>query len=420
MKWLKMLTVLVLVVVSVVTVNAQDGRVTKDYGDYTLPNNAGYQFGTWNLNKGDAIVSYTLDLSEAPNVAYTGNYGQSGQVGLFWDGGSDVAGALMIGYLSDGDNSGTEFPDYPDNDSSLDLDDKFNLQRFPNPGSWSETQYDVTFDPITAYPGPIGSHDNYGIWFDRDGVDPYQAVRWGAVDGGTYNTGGVYKVQLTFHQLNATTGVVQPLLFPDLPNDDAPGGYGVPTGFNRLSGGGYEYFPAGISFATDETKMSAMRVLVQGSPGNGTIVIRDLKVNGYPSAPPVTGGGWIDSPVNPEYQYMQVGGKANFAFVSRYKSGTSVPVGNTTFQFKAGHLEFHSASYDWLLLTDSNNAVFKGTGTISGEGSYDFMIWAGDGTGSNGEDTFRIKVWEGDEDAPVYDNGTDQAIGGGNIVVHDK
>jgi hypothetical protein len=707
--------------------NGTTGPVTKDYGDYSLSTSPGYQFGTWNLNKGPVTITYTLDLSGAPNVG-----GTNGQVGLlYWSGGAEVAGALMTGYLNDVDNPGTEFPTFPDKPNTLDLDDKFNLQRFPNPGSWSETQYDVVFgSTITKYASPIGSGDNYGIWFDRDGVDPYQASGWGAVDGGTYNTGGIYKVQLTFSKLNTTTGVVQPVFFPELANDDAPDGYGVPTGFDRLSGGGYDYFPAGISFATDETKMAAMRVLVQGNPGNGTIVVKDLEVTGYSSDTPVTtnvvadpnpapintsvqlsatvesktdvpvgfadysldggttwqtlgtpwlpndgtldvsgditapatpgiydlcvrgvdyywnygepectllvvydpdggfvtGGGWITSPegamslpgpvtvwdqdfstdasgwfgdgINvdggvaelsaPGGQYShfdgyrdvwpgtytaeidvyldpswpadqgfdysvassgtdglhqrdfifhvgtvenygpivgkellvavdnnaygdtneyvlttrpggyyvvptagwytlqhvfydaggylavdfnildsngnvvwsdtvsntsdtipdEVGGnryawfvhmdvaagirvdnhqlilsevpspegKATFGFVSKYKKGADVPVGNTEFQFKAGDLNFHSSDYDWLVVTGSDFAKFKGTGTINGEGTYKFQIWAGDGD----PDTFRIKIWDAATDVVVYDNGMKQEIGGGSIVVHKK
>jgi hypothetical protein len=48
------------------------------------------------------------------------------------------------------------------------------------------------------------------------------------------------------------------------------------------------------------------------------------------------------------------------------------------------------------------------------------MLWAGDGTGSNGQDTFRIKIWYEDNgsEVVVYDNGMDQAIAGGSIVVH--
>jgi hypothetical protein len=38
---------------------------------------------------------------------------------------------------------------------------------------------------------PFGTYDSYGIWYDRDGVDPSQALSWGAVNGGTYNTQGI-------------------------------------------------------------------------------------------------------------------------------------------------------------------------------------------------------------------------------------
>ncbi len=134
----------------------------------------------------------------------------------------------------------------------------------------------------------------------------------------------------------------------------------------------------------------------------------------------VTGGGWIMSPVNPDYQYMVVGGKANFGFVSKYKKGTNIPTGNTEFRFKAGGLNFHSSSYDWLVVTGSNYARFKGWGSINGEGDYRFMLWAGD----KEPDTFRIRIWEEDEvsgeEWDVYDNGMDQPIDGGSIIVHTK
>jgi parallel beta-helix repeat protein len=141
-----------------------------------------------------------------------------------------------------------------------------------------------------------------------------------------------------------------------------------------------------------------------------------------PSAGFVTGGGWIMSPEGAYPADPSLEGKATFGFVSKYKKGASVPEGNTEFQFKAGDLNFHSASYDWLVVTGSNYARYKGTGTINGAGEYKFMIWAGDGTGDDGADTFRIKIWweEGDTEHVVYDNGMDQAIGGGNIAVHTK
>jgi hypothetical protein len=45
------------------------------------------------------------------------------------------------------------------------------------------------------------------------------------------------------------------------------------------------------------------------------------------------------------------------------------------------------------------------------------MLWAGDG----GSDTFRIKIWDKDAaDTVVYDNGVNQAINGGKIIIHQK
>ena len=136
----------------------------------------------------------------------------------------------------------------------------------------------------------------------------------------------------------------------------------------------------------------------------------------------VTGGGWIDSPAGAYRPDPSLIGKATFGFVSKYKKGADVPEGNTEFQFKAGGLNFHSTHYKWLVVTGSNFAKFMGKGTINGEGIngdlYRFQIWAGDNT----PDTFRIKIWWEDTEGEhiVYDNGMNQAIGGGSIVIHTK
>jgi hypothetical protein len=135
----------------------------------------------------------------------------------------------------------------------------------------------------------------------------------------------------------------------------------------------------------------------------------------------VTGGGWIYSPEGAYIAALNLEGKANFGFVSKYKKGATEPTGNTEFQFKAGDLNFHSDTYEWLVVNQyGTNAQFKGSGTINGEGYYKFMLWAGDGD----PDTFRIRIWTEDEatgvETDVYDNGSEQAIGGGSIVVHTK
>ncbi|OGO37310.1 MAG: hypothetical protein A2W35_02370 [Chloroflexi bacterium RBG_16_57_11] len=129
----------------------------------------------------------------------------------------------------------------------------------------------------------------------------------------------------------------------------------------------------------------------------------------------VTGGGWIDSPAGAYTDDPSLTGMATFGLVAMYKKGAMVPNGNAEFQFKAGDLNFHSTSYEWLVVAGSK-AKFKGTGTINGEGEYKFMIWANDGN----PDTFRIKIWWEDSagEHVIYDNGTDQAIGGGSIQIH--
>jgi len=141
-----------------------------------------------------------------------------------------------------------------------------------------------------------------------------------------------------------------------------------------------------------------------------------------PSAGFVTGGGWIDSPAGAYKADESQTGKATFGFVSKYQKGASIPSGNTAFEFDLAGLAFSSQSYEWLVVNKAaTNAQFKGTGTINGlldpnGNAYKFMLWAGDSS----PDTFRIRIWWEDEtgERDVYDNGTAQAVGAGNIVVH--
>jgi hypothetical protein len=132
--------------------------------------------------------------------------------------------------------------------------------------------------------------------------------------------------------------------------------------------------------------------------GTASLTAETFLVIYDPSGGFVTGGGWIDSPPGAYAADPMLTGKANFGFVSKYKKGASVPTGNTEFHFKAGDLNFHSSSYDWLVVNQGGtNAQFKGSGTINGAAAptgadYQFMIWAGD----DDPDDFRIKIWHDD------------------------
>ena len=146
-----------------------------------------------------------------------------------------------------------------------------------------------------------------------------------------------------------------------------------------------------------------------------------------PSSGFVTGGGWIDSPVGAYTADPNLTGLANFGFVSKYKKGRSVPEGNTEFQFHAGDLNFKSTAYDWLIVA-GRKAMFKGYGTINGQGDYQFILSAKDENRIGDDDTFRIKIWDSSTEIVVYDNqlGDDDnsdatlSISGGSIIVHNN
>ena len=137
----------------------------------------------------------------------------------------------------------------------------------------------------------------------------------------------------------------------------------------------------------------------------------------YPGVDLWSPGGSVNYSVTVSGCEIAPSGKANFGFISKYKKGADAPIGNTEFIFQAGDINFHSIDYEWLVVNKNDSrAQFKGTGTINNEGIYKFMLWAGD----NEPDTFRIKIWyeENGSEVVVYDNGMEQAIAGGNIVVH--
>jgi len=162
--------------------------------------------------------------------------------------------------------------------------------------------------------------------------------------------------------------------------------------------------------------------------GIGTSTVTTAYVVIYdPSGSFVTGGGWINSPAGAYTANPTMTGKANFGFVSKYKKGATVPDGETEFQFTAGNLNFHSSSYEWLVIANLK-ATYKGVGTINGAGKYGFILSAIDG--DKKPDTFRIKIWEfnkgNNPEGMVYDNLINQpddadpttTLGGGSIVIH--
>jgi hypothetical protein len=179
------------------------------------------------------------------------------------------------------------------------------------------------------------------------------------------------------------------------------------------------------------TGVYTVTTVITDACGESALAIYRYAVVYDPTAGFVTGGGWIASPPGAYTPNPALTGKASFGFVSRYEKGNSkLPSGVTEFHFSVANFDFESSSYEWLVISGAK-ARFKGTGKVSGGGSYGFELtaWDGEASGGGGEDRFRISIWDLDHgDAVVYDNQIDSAggddptttLGGGSIVIHKK
>jgi hypothetical protein len=153
------------------------------------------------------------------------------------------------------------------------LDDKLILQKG---GGWDEGTYNLPSSP------PVPS-DNYGIWFDRDGVDPWQATYWGAIDRATYNTTGIYHIEIRLHATSDTSGEAYMTV-----NVVSEGFY--VGGWKNAQP---EIYPAGITFTGNMKQMQVFYGLY-GYGATHTVIFKDITVTGCPVLP--VGGIW--TPIN--------------------------------------------------------------------------------------------------------------------------
>jgi len=120
---------------------------------------------------------------------------------------------------------------------------------------------------------PFGTGVNYGIWYDRDGVSSTQATQWGAVNGDTYNTTGIYDVVITYHAIDATTAT----MFATI-NGIQQGFYTAPDWWDNAQP---DIYPAGLSFTGDMDQMHVFRWLLSNDyTKSGTAVFEDITATG--------------------------------------------------------------------------------------------------------------------------------------------
>jgi len=221
------------------------------YGDVTLYN---WQRGNfpevWDLTQCDLTLSYTIDMSTIDTAGWAVT-----EVGLREVGASNLDPNLKGGWMQSNYLSGTSNP------NSLNNNDMHLLSKH----GWEYQEYDA--EDAETFVTPYWSGANYGFWFDRDGVDEWQADMWGMVNSGTYNTNGIYEIVITYHSFDDNTGTMFAAI------------NGVQQG---LYIGGWkdaqpEFYPAGRSFEGD---MTQMQVFYGRGGGDGTVTISDITVDG--------------------------------------------------------------------------------------------------------------------------------------------
>jgi flagellar hook capping protein FlgD/HYR domain-containing protein len=175
-----------------------------------------------------------------------------------------------------------------------------------------------------------------------------------------------------------------------------------PSGFkNGTVNGTYTFTTPGVFKVTmniTDNQGSTSWVNTQGDM-EAIVVIYD------PSAGYTVGGGWIASPAGAYPANPSLTGKVSFGFTSKYFKNATNPKGETQFEFKDAGFALNALNFDYLAISGIK-AQFKGLGKGSDSVAYKFILTVSDGnlSGGDGIDRFRMKIYNKNTGAVVYDN----------------
>jgi len=175
--------------------NGSGSPITINYGDVSLTSlgdtDSGHFPEFWNLTACDMTISFIYDANDLVDDSGAHAYAELGIREVEQDDFNPTFGVEGAGVWLATDYDwavGTFDPD-PPGSPTLDMDDKLILQKA---GGHGEGDYNLPSTP--PLPG-----NNHRVWWDRDGVDPWQ-------NDETANTGGIYEVVITLHADDATSG----------------------------------------------------------------------------------------------------------------------------------------------------------------------------------------------------------------------
>jgi hypothetical protein len=253
---------------SVTSLSAQD---TMDYEDVVLTGGSqnGHFNEWWDLTAGDITISFTYDATGLVDDASAHAWAEIG-VRSACSNDFNPVGQLNenvgVWLATDYDWTPNTFEPDPTGSPSLDTDDKMILQKR---GGQGEGSYDLPSTP----PNPWANH---AVWFDRDSVDQWQALMWGAIDGVTYNTGGTYEVVIKLQAMTDTTGEAYMTI------------NGEPQGFYdpNWHSGPADLMPAGMTFTGDMTHLKVFYGLY-GYGAIHNVAFNDISVEGFLTDPPL-------------------------------------------------------------------------------------------------------------------------------------
>jgi hypothetical protein len=229
------------------------------YGDVTL--SGGFPTGHfpewWDLTAGDLVLSFTYDATGlVDSETYQWQDHAWAELGVrspcYGDfNPTEGSGVWLATDYDEWQTLNTFDPD-PPGAPTLDLDDKLILQKA---GGHGEGDYNLPATP----PNPGANHR---VWWDRDGVDPWQ-------NDETANTGGIYNIEITLHATSDTAGTAYMTV------NGLAQGFETDGNWNTI-----ELTPAGMTFTGDMEHLQVFYGLY-GYGATHTVVFGDITVNGH-------------------------------------------------------------------------------------------------------------------------------------------